>query len=132
MKNWFFNQALSRASRLAGHPGRIIKLLSQLTLKLVHTDFRNIRAEHFLVKIRTLSRMVSAYARGHYRDIPWKTLLIVLAALLYFVNPFDLVPDVIPGLGLADDFTVLLWVHANAEKEIEKFILWERGLMSKV
>ena len=132
MKNWFFNQALSRASRLAGHPGRIIKLLSQLTLKLVHTDFRNIRAEHFLVKIRTLGRMVSAYARGHYRDIPWKTLLIVLAALLYFVNPFDLVPDVIPGLGLADDFTVLLWVHANAEKEIEKFVLWERGLMSKV
>ena len=132
MKNWFFQQALSRASRLIGHPGRIIKLLTQLTMKLVHTDFRNLRAEHLLVKIRTLGRMASAYARGHYKDIPWKALLSVIAALLYFVNPLDLIPDVIPGLGLTDDFTVLLWVYASAEKEIEKFQVWEKGMMLKV
>lgn len=99
MKNWFFQRALWGASRLAGHPGRIIKLLTQLTLKLIHTDFRNLRAEHLVVKFRTLGRMASAYARGYYKDIPWKALMSVVAALLYFVNPLDLIPDVIPGLG---------------------------------
>jgi uncharacterized membrane protein YkvA (DUF1232 family) len=34
--------------------------------------------------------------------------LTLIAALAYFVTPFDFVPDVIAGLGFMDDATVLL------------------------
>ena len=130
MQNLFFNQALTHAARLAGKPGRIMKLLAQLAVKLYHIDFAGLRAANLREKVRTLARMTGAYARGHYRSIPWKTVLIVLAAILYFVNPFDLIPDVLPGLGLTDDFTVLVWVYGTAEKEIEKFLIWERSIVS--
>ena len=129
MKNWFFNQALSRASRLAGHPGRILKLLVQLGVKLYHTDFRNLRAEHLVSKVSVLGRIMGAYARGEYKTIPWKTLITVLAGLLYFINPIDLIPDVVVGIGFTDDFTVLVWVYGTAEKEIDRFLEWEKERM---
>ena len=34
--------------------------------------------------------------------------LTLIAALAYFVAPFDIIPDMIAGLGFADDATVLL------------------------
>jgi len=129
MKNWFFNQALSRATRLAGHPGRLLKLLVQLGVKLYHTDFRSLRAEHLVSKVSVLGRFVGAYAHGDYKTIPWKTLITVLAGLLYFINPIDLIPDVVVGLGFTDDFTVLLWVYGTAEKEIDRFLEWEKSRM---
>lgn len=132
MKNWFFNQALARAGKLAGHPGRIIKLLVQLSVKLYHTDFRNLKADQLVSKISVLGRMAGAYARREYTVIPWQTMITLLAALLYFINPIDLIPDVVPALGLTDDFTVLIWVYGTAEKEIEKFLLWETTTMATV
>jgi uncharacterized membrane protein YkvA (DUF1232 family) len=39
---------------------------------------------------------------------PTAARLTLIAALAYFVTPFDLIPDMIAGLGFADDATVLL------------------------
>ena len=78
-------------------------------------------------KFFTVGRMARAYAKGHYREVPWRAMLILLAAVIYFLNPFDLVPDLIPVVGLTDDFAVLLWVYNAVGSEINKFLLWEES-----
>jgi uncharacterized membrane protein YkvA (DUF1232 family) len=40
-------------------------------------------------------------------DLPWKTAAAITAALLYFINPFDIVPDFIPVIGYLDDAVVV-------------------------
>ena len=40
-------------------------------------------------------------------QLPWKTTAAVTAALLYFINPFDIVPDFIPVIGYSDDGVVI-------------------------
>jgi uncharacterized membrane protein YkvA (DUF1232 family) len=69
--------------------------------------------------------MVKAYATGRYRDIPWKSMLLVLGMIIYFINPLDLIPDLVPLAGLADDFALLVWVYNSVASEIDKFLAWE-------
>ncbi|MDO8860574.1 YkvA family protein [Haliea sp. E1-2-M8] len=72
-------------------------------------------------------RLVGAYARGSYRDISWRSLLILVAAVVYFVMPVDLVPDFILGLGLLDDAAILAWTLRTLNQDLERFLAWERG-----
>lgn len=128
MKNPFFDIALAKAARLAGKPGRIALLLTKLGERLTKVDWKSVSVSTAKEKLSVFSRIASAYASGKYRDISWKSILIVLAAIIYFLNPIDLIPDLIPVLGLTDDFSVLLWVYSTIGSEVDKFLTWERSL----
>jgi uncharacterized membrane protein YkvA (DUF1232 family) len=89
-------------------------------------DRKSISAVELKERLQILGRLVAAYARGRYRVIPVKTLLILVAAVLYFLNPLDIVPDAILGVGLMDDLAVLTWVYRSAQQEVTKFTQWEK------
>lgn len=78
-------------------------------------------------EFRTLVRLVVAYARGNYRDIPPASLVTVVAGLLYVVSPLDLIPDPIPVLGYSDDAVVIGWVLKSVRAELDAFRAWELG-----
>lgn len=124
--NKFFNAALRQAASAIGNRSRLLSLLSRLTLKVRNTNWKNVNAGAARDKLFVLGRLIKAYALGEYRQVPWKTILLIVAAVVYFVNPLDLVPDIIPLTGLTDDFAVLLWVYNSVSNEIERFIEWEK------
>lgn len=72
-----------------------------------------------------MGRLIRTFVNGQYKEVGIKTVLSCMAAILYFVNPADLIPDFVPVTGLVDDFSVLVWVYSAIEAEINKFILWE-------
>ena len=127
LNNQFFQAALQKASRILGKPGRLFMLLVALVRKLNRTDFT--KGDSALVKEKffTLGRLVRAYAQGEYREIPWKSLLLIVAAILYFINPIDIIPDLIPLVGLTDDFAVLFMVYKSIGDDIDKFLEWEKS-----
>jgi uncharacterized membrane protein YkvA (DUF1232 family) len=126
MKNTFFKIALAQAMRLAGKPGRLLHLVAELVHRLSRMDRKNISAYELKERLSILGRLVAAYARGRYRVVPFKTMLTIIAAVLYFFNPLDLVPDAILGIGLMDDLAVLTWVYRSAQQELTKFMQWEK------
>jgi uncharacterized membrane protein YkvA (DUF1232 family) len=130
MNNSFFAAALRKAAMMAGRKTRLLLLLSRLGVKLKDTNWKNVSMTDVKAKFSILGRLVKAYALGHYREIPWKTLLIVVAAIIYFVNPIDLIPDLIPVAGLTDDFGILVWVYNSLSGEIEKFLAWEQSQLT--
>lgn len=73
-----------------------------------------------------LTRLVRAWARREYRGVPWKTLTYAVGALLYFVNPLDVIPDALAGLGFVDDIAVLAAVAKSVQTDLEKFEAWEQ------
>jgi uncharacterized membrane protein YkvA (DUF1232 family) len=73
-----------------------------------------------------LIRLVRAWARREYTVVPWRTLLYIVAALVYFVNPIDLVPDVLVGLGFVDDVAVIAAVVRAVRRDITAFLSWEK------
>lgn len=127
LNNRFFQGALQKAARILGKPGRLALLLATFVRKLKQTNFT--KEDSVLVKEKffTLGRLLRAYAQGEYRTVPWKSLLLIVAAILYFINPIDVIPDLLPIIGLSDDFAVLFMVYKSIGDDIDKFLSWEKS-----
>ena len=69
--------------------------------------------------------MLQDYRKGAYKDVPWFTIASIVFALLYVLNPLDLMPDFIPGLGYVDDFAVLTVALRFIETDLHKYLDWK-------
>ena len=127
-QNKFFEKAREKASAVLNNNDRLKQLFSNSSEKLGALNLENFKSGKFVDRIRVLIRMVKAYKRGEYRNVKLQNILLIVAALVYFVTPLDLIPDFIPITGLVDDFTVVVWVYNKVQQEIDKFIAWENGI----
>lgn len=75
--------------------------------------------------LSTLFRLVKAWVKGDYRDIPLQTIVLAVTGIIYFVNPFDLIPDYIPVFGYIDDAAVIAFVIASIREDVRRFRDWE-------
>ncbi len=75
--------------------------------------------------LQTVMRLLVAWAQDSYRRVPWTPLVLMAAALLYFVLPFDVVPDVLAGIGFVDDVAVITSVVESVRNELDRFREWE-------
>lgn len=57
--------------------------------------------------IPVMCLLVNDYISGAYKKIPFGSILTIVIALIYFVSPIDLIPDIIPGIGKLDDMLVI-------------------------
>jgi len=75
----------------------------------------------------SLLDMVKDYAGGTYRDVPRSTVLAAAFALLYILNPFDLMPDFLPGVGYLDDMSIAALVLGSVRRDIDNYRRWRRS-----
>jgi len=61
-----------------------------------------------LARVPLADQVVAAYYAAFDPATPLRSKAMLLAALAYFVMPFDVIPDFILGFGFTDDMTVLL------------------------
>lgn len=73
---------------------------------------------------KVMLSMVSDYVKGNYREVPYWAISASALALLYVLNPIDIIPDVIPGVGFLDDATVVAFCLSLMEKEIDRYKAW--------
>jgi uncharacterized membrane protein YkvA (DUF1232 family) len=78
-----------------------------------------------LKRIEIFISMVRDYRRKEYRQIPWRVIATLVFAILYFINPFDLIIDFIPGIGFIDDAAVIAFVFASLEFELKRYAKWK-------
>lgn len=116
---------MSMATEYLKDPEKLKNLIKSTRSKLTDVDESKKVFNGFIEKIRTLVRMVLAYRSGEYREISWKSMLMVVGGLLYFVMPIDIIPDFIPGVGLLDDLSVIMFLFKTISEEIAAFEEYE-------
>ncbi len=124
-----FKTAKDAASEYAHNPKKLNQLLDKATEKAQSSKGR--LAEIWDSLLACL-RLLRAYAKGQYRDIPWASLLSIVAAVVYFVMPLDLIPDFILALGLIDDAALLGWILSSLKNDIDHYIEWEQAQTEEV
>lgn len=113
-------EARRRAEKIVSDQKKLNKFLSEATAKLKRD---RARLQQFLTDIELLIMMAKAYHNGTYRRIPLKSLAIIVGAIIYFVNPLDIIPDFITGLGFLDDAAVIGFVIKSLSDEIDRFYI---------
>jgi uncharacterized membrane protein YkvA (DUF1232 family) len=75
--------------------------------------------------LMAMIRLIRDYHRAEYRDLSEANLLIIVAAILYFVSPFDVIPDWVPVLGHIDDAFVISLALKSVRADLDTFMAWE-------
>ena len=65
------------------------------------------KLRRFAARLPFAEDLLAAYYCAFDRDTPLQVKAALVGALAYFVLPFDLIPDMMPLLGFADDAAVL-------------------------
>ena len=120
----FFRRARQRAAEYLRNPARLQRLLRRAEEKSAR---RRGRLGETWDTLLACLRLLRAYARGSYREIPWDSLISIAAAVIYFVMPLDMIPDFILSLGLIDDVALLGWLMVSLRTDIDRFLEWEKS-----
>lgn len=83
--------------------------------------------EKFFDDIKTMCDMVAAWTKKEYRQIPCKTIGMIILTLVYVFSPLDFIPDAIPGLGLLDDAMMVTLCLKAVQSDIDDFRVWKKA-----
>jgi len=118
----FFERFKRRAEQYREDPQKAVELGERALRK---AERNKSALDKVWSDLQTLFRLVKAWATRRYTRIPVRSIVLSVAALIYFVSPADAVPDLIAGLGLLDDATVLGFVISGLRHDLDDFREWE-------
>lgn len=118
-----FSQAVKSATSYVGDPERLRDLVAEAARKAASVPRETFKGTW--AYFQAMLRLIRAYYRGDYRTVPMTTLLIIVAAVIYVVNPLDLIPDWVPGLGLLDDAFIIAFAARKTQQALDDFMAWE-------
>ncbi len=83
-------------------------------------------------KMKHLYAMVRDTLQNNYTALSKAKLVLGIAVLLYVMIPSDVIPDVLPVVGFADDMALLAWFLRHAAKEIHNYEIWRSTRISPI
>lgn len=86
---------------------------------------KNKKLAGYLKDVKLFYSLLKDYMSGRYKSIPWYFIASITAALLYLLNPLDVIPDAIPIIGFIDDLAILKVCTELMKMELQKYQDWK-------
>ncbi len=108
------------AEKLLDDKDKLEEFLVKLEKKLTEIPV----AGESLSMVPTMISLVRAYVKMEYTEPPYGTIVAIVAALIYFLSPIDLIPDAIPGIGYLDDAAVIAFCLKQVGDDLNAYKTW--------
>lgn len=99
----------------------VVKNQEEITQKMKSSSL----LEKYSALGKVLFNMLKDYRTGIYTNVPWFTIAAIAFGFLYILNPLDIVPDFIPGIGYIDDLAVLTFGLRFIESDLHNYLDWK-------
>ena len=119
LQSVFFKNAAKQAPAYVKNADGILKLLKQALSKTQSMGVGGV-VDSVRENVVLMGQMLKAYATGDFK-LDMATLVKLVAVLIYFISPIDLIPDFLPMLGFTDDLALLAWIIGDLGSELERF-----------
>jgi uncharacterized membrane protein YkvA (DUF1232 family) len=73
-----------------------------------------------------LPRLLRAARQGAYPDLPKSRMALWVLALVYLISPIDILPELLPIIGVADDAGVAVWLLTSVSTATGLYLGRER------
>ncbi|MBB6566965.1 DUF1232 domain-containing protein [Kribbella sandramycini] len=77
-------------------------------------------------RAKALPRLVRAARAGTYGELPKSRMALWVFALVYLVSPIDILPDLLPIIGVTDDAGVVVWLLTSVSTAAGLYLNHER------
>ncbi len=114
-------KGFSNAETILKDEDKLEKFLERLEGKLKKVPV----AGDVLSMVPLMVSMLRSYFKKEYKDIPIGTLIALISALLYWLAPADVIPDVIPVMGYVDDATVVAACLKLINDDLKEYKEWK-------
>lgn len=109
------------ASSILEDGGKMDQLLDQVEEKLKTVP----KAGEYLADVPRMISLLKDHIQKDYTETPKASLIMIVAALLYLVNPRDIIPDTVLGVGLIDDAAIIAACIALTKKDLDAYQAWK-------
>lgn len=120
--NRLLNRNRDKAKKLINDKEKVENMLENLEEKLSKIP----RVGKYLKDVPVFISLVRAYITKEYTDVPFRSVVAIVSALIYVLNGFDFIPDFIPVVGLLDDAAVTAFAYKMVHKDVEKYRAWRK------
>lgn len=79
----------------------------------------------FLANLKLIIPLIKDYCTGKYRKVPILSIVGIFFTIIYIINPLDLIPDYLIGIGQIDDAAVLALCLFLLEKDLSEYRKWK-------
>ena len=141
--NEFFNKHQDEAEKILNDPDKLEKFLEEIEKKLrnmpnidnlltknpkiietISKILQTLNIGEVLAKIPLVILLIKSYTKKEYTEIPYRSIIVIIIALIYLLSPIDIIPDVIPFAGYIDDVAVLGLALKFVGEDLEKYREW--------
>ena len=93
--------------------------------KIIELFKNNSELYQYFEDVKILIQLVRDFWDRKYTEIPYWSITAIVFALLYVMNPVDLIPDFIPLAGFVDDAAVIDLVLKVIREDLVKYKNWK-------
>lgn len=123
MAQEYIEQGKDKAQEFLDDGGKMDELLEAAEKKLSEIP----KAGEYFAEVPRMIALLKDHIEKDY-EAPTKALVAIIAALLYLINPKDIIPDKYLGVGQLDDAAVIAAAIAISKKDLDDYAAWKDGI----